>query len=433
MRIKRYEAEERDLPRIIRQIRRDLGENAVVKTRRYKKGGVLGLGGKAMVEVYAGVERELPGAPGAAGSDPNSKSRQALLEQLIQASSGNFNGNLAPSQASNNQPPVIYQPPGTAPIVSPSSQSCVATVPSSKLEIEIQKLANEIADIRRTLEETKLEQGKSGQTKVESQKYPRWLGHLREKLLQNEVDERTAEAMLDETVNSSDATALSDFEGALTSFQRTVTTSIEARGCIKGQQNPRILALAGPTGVGKTTTLAKLAATANLLDKQRVGLISADTYRIAAIDQLKTFAGILDIPLKVVFSPAELREALREYASMDRILIDTAGRSPNNDERMEELRELINSQEDVECHLVLSATTRFIDMVHICDRFRLSRFSRFVFTKLDETITLGPVLAIMYKEGLPASYLTNGQNVPDDIVLAEEKDLLDLIIKRSLG
>jgi len=429
MRIKRYEGEEKELPRIIRQVKRDLGENAVVKTRRYKRGGVLGLGGRLMVEVYAGVERDLS----AESDKPASAiSSSELLERLLPRTSNGPTGHGGQQGGFilQNGSPVIYQPPGMSPAVSPSASATV-TESSSRLETEIQRLAREIAQIRRSLEEG----GGAEERRQESekQKLPRWLEHLREKLVGNEIGEKVAREMLTETLQAAEPEALVDFEATLAAFQRTIAGTIEARGSLKGSQSPRILALAGPTGVGKTTTLAKLAATANLMDKERVGLVSADTYRIAAIDQLRTFAGILDIPLKVVFSPAELREALKEFSDMDRIYIDTAGRSPNNDDRMEELRELVAAHEDVECHLVVSATTRPRDMELVCDRFRPAKFSRFIITKIDETCTLGPALALMYKEGLPASYLTNGQSVPDDIVLGAESDLLSLVIRRSMA
>jgi flagellar biosynthesis protein FlhF len=429
MRIKRYEAEERELPKIIRQIRRDLGDNAVVKTRRFKKGGMLGLGGKSMVEVFAGVERDLEAeAKDMAANPPHST--QALLDRLLPNATNGVSGygNISGPNGSNVQP-IIYAPPGMSPVVSPS-RAQTATVKGVHLQSEIQKLAQEIADIKRTLEEGAQVRQK---TEEQAQRYPRWLSHVKEKLLENEVDEKVADVMLTDTLQNANPEALIDFEATLAAFQRTIAGTIEARGVMKGRQAPRVLALAGPTGVGKTTTLAKLAATANLLDGRRVGLISADTYRIAAIDQLKTFAGILDIPLKVVFSPAELREALQEFSAMDRIFIDTAGRSPTDDDRMEELRELVAAHDDVECHLVVSATTRPKDMRLVCERFRPAEYTRFIFTKIDETVSLGPVLGLMYTEGLPASYLTNGQNVPDDIVLGDETDLTNLVIRRSLS
>ncbi|HDS29529.1 MAG TPA: flagellar biosynthesis protein FlhF, partial [Firmicutes bacterium] len=406
MRIKRYEAEERELPKIIRQIRRDLGENAVVKTRRFKKGGVLGIGGKSMVEVFAGVDRDLEAEARDMAANPP-RSSQALLDRLLPNATTGVNGYGSVSQNGSSVQPVIYQPPGMSPAISPSpSQTQTATVREDSIQKEIKKLAQEIADIKRTLEEGSQIDSKETQT-VEI-KYPRWLSHVREKLIENEIDDTVADLMLNETLQNANPEALTDFEATLAAFQRTIAGTIEARGVTKGGQNPRVLALAGPTGVGKTTTLAKLAATANLLDGKKVGLISADTYRIAAIDQLKTFAGILDIPLKVVFSSAELREALKEYSGMDRIFIDTAGRSPNDDDRMEELRELVAAHEDVECHLVVSATTRPKDMKLVCERFRPANYTRFIFTKIDETMSLGPVLSLMYSEGLPASYLTNG-------------------------
>jgi len=427
MRIKRYEAEEKDLPKVIRQIKRDLGENAVVKTRRYKKGGVLGLGGKPMVEVYAGVERDLTSEARDMAKDPPI-SKTELLDRLLPRSSNGLNN----QHANNHTQPVIYQPPGSSPYISQQqsqTQTAVENMSTSQVHFELQKLAKDIADIRKSLATgTKPADVASDETR----RFPRWLEHLKDKLIANEASPDIVGQMMEETLKASDPAALSDFETALSTFQRTISTSIEARGSLKGQQSPRILSLAGPTGVGKTTTLAKLAATANLLDKLKVGLISADTYRIAAIDQLKTFAGILDIPIKVVFSPAELREAMKEFSDCDKIFIDTAGRSPNNDDRIEELRELVGSDEEIHCHLVISATTRPRDMQLICDRFRHAGFSRFIITKIDETCTLGPALSMMYREGLPASYLTNGQSVPDDIILGEESDLLSLVIRRSM-
>jgi flagellar biosynthesis protein FlhF len=432
MRIKRYEGDEKDLPRIIRQVKRDLGENAVVKTRRYKKGGVLGIGAKNMVEIYAGIERDL--STGSRGNSSNAPvSNSELLDRLLPKATPGSNMS-SPGTKNNNQQPYIYQP---SDLFHETQQASVAAATTEiesagQIQFELQKLAREIADIRRSID------GGASPVKTragveKSRQFPRWLDHLKEKLIANEVDEKIADQMLEETLKASDPETLADFEGTLLAFQKTISSTIEARGSLKGAQNPRILALAGPTGVGKTTTLAKLAATSNLLDKERVGLISADTYRIAAIDQLKTFAGILDIPLKVVFSPAELREALDGYRDMDRIYLDTAGRSPNHDERMEELRELIAAHDDIDCHLVIAATTRPKDMQLICDRFRPANYSRFIFTKIDETTALGPVLSMMYTEGLPASYLTNGQSVPDDIILGEESDLLGLVLRKSMS
>lgn len=432
MRIKRYEGDEKDLPRIIRRVKRDLGENAVVKTRRYKKGGVLGIGAKNMVEVYAGIEQDLSKGSGTGTTNPqlsNAELLERLLPKSTPANNSHATQTLQSMNVRQNPQPVIYEHPSQGQAMSQAGTATeVETV--GNIQFELQNLAREIADIRRSLDAGK---SLAGDESEEVKQFPRWLEHLRGKLITSEVTESVIDQMLEETLKAADPEALADFEGTLLAFQKTVTAIIEARGNLKGKQAPRVLTLAGPTGVGKTTTLAKLAATANLLDKERVGLISADTYRIAAIDQLKTFAGILDIPLKVVFSPAELREALADFKAMDRIFIDTAGRSPNHDERMEELRELVAAHEDVECHLVVSATTRPNDMQLICERFRSVNYSRLIFTKIDETSTLGPILSLMYSEGLPASYLTNGQSVPDDIILGDESDLLGLVIRRSMG
>jgi flagellar biosynthesis protein FlhF len=169
-----------------------------------------------------------------------------------------------------------------------------------------------------------------------------------------------------------------------------------------------------------------------LLEDKSVCLITADTYRIAAIDQLRTFAQIINLPLDVVFSPFELKKAVESQKDKDVILVDTAGRSPLDEEKMTELAELLRQEIGAEVHLVLSATTKTGDLKAITEKFKTAGFDKLILSKIDETVTYGPLLEYLIEETPPLSYLTNGQNVPDDIIFAQERDLVELIAKRAL-
>ncbi|MDW7675076.1 MAG: GTPase, partial [Bacillota bacterium] len=195
------------------------------------------------------------------------------------------------------------------------------------------------------------------------------------------------------------------------------------------------VAFIGPTGVGKTTTIAKLAAHFTILEKKQVGLITADTYRIAAVEQLKTYAEIIGVPLEVVFTPEEMKRGLAKFAEKDIVLIDTAGRSHKNQLHMSELRSFLNYDTtiDIEKVLVLSAASKNIDLYEIVDKYSSDIIiDKIIFTKLDETSTFGPLLNISYKSKKALSYLTTGQNVPDDIELANPQRIANIIVKGSV-
>jgi flagellar biosynthesis protein FlhF len=190
----------------------------------------------------------------------------------------------------------------------------------------------------------------------------------------------------------------------------------------------QVAALVGPTGVGKTTTIAKLAAYAKLHLNQKVALLTLDTFRVAAVDQLQQYAQILQVPLHVALTVEDLRSALRFYQDRSLVLIDTPGHSPKDEVLLGQLRSFLSELPDVETHLVLSATTKPRDMVDIVQRFEPLRPSRMVFTKLDETSTYGPLLSTLVRIRRPLSYLGTGQEVPDDLELATSRRVADLIL-----
>lgn len=183
----------------------------------------------------------------------------------------------------------------------------------------------------------------------------------------------------------------------------------------------------GPTGVGKTTTIAKLAARFALIEKRRVALLTVDTYRIAAVEQLKTYAQIMDIPVRVAYDQTEAAAAVREFQGFDILLIDTAGRSQKNTMQVGELKSLIDRLEPQSC-LVLSACMKESDMLQAVERFAKARVDSLIFTKLDETNSCGSLLNILERTGLPLAYFTTGQKVPEDIEAADGRRLARIIL-----
>lgn len=190
----------------------------------------------------------------------------------------------------------------------------------------------------------------------------------------------------------------------------------------------RVVALVGPTGVGKTTTVAKLAANFKLSLGYRAGLVTVDTYRIAAVEQLRTYAEIINLPLVVANTPDEMRGAIEELGDVEIVLIDTAGRSPRDEVKIRELADFLTQARPDEIHLVLSAVAGEKSLRAAVDRFAAVRADRLIFTKLDEAESLGGVLAILGQADRPVSYITTGQAVPDDIEPADRGRLARLIL-----
>ncbi len=191
---------------------------------------------------------------------------------------------------------------------------------------------------------------------------------------------------------------------------------------------PHVVALIGPTGVGKTTTVAKLAANLKLREKQRVGLITIDTYRIAATDQLKKYADIIGAPLRIVATPEDLTGAIAGMRDCEYILIDTAGRSPSDTLKLNELRSFIAAAAPDEVHLVLATTCSEECIESAIAKFSQVRVDKIIFTKLDEAVHVGTIFNVIHKVHKSLSYITTGQDVPDDIEPGGAKKLAQLIL-----
>ncbi len=194
----------------------------------------------------------------------------------------------------------------------------------------------------------------------------------------------------------------------------------------------KTLAFIGPTGVGKTTTLAKLAARYALGEKMRVGLITTDTYRIAAVEQLKVYGKIMGIPVEVVSDGAAFRKAVQKFSDREAVLIDTPGRSQRDGSHILKLKGIIRDA-PVETHLLLSPTASRENMLDAAERFGIMNYSSIIFTKLDECTRFGPIYDVVDQVGKPVSFMTNGQNVPQDIEIAEPGRIARLIVRQKLN
>lgn len=194
-------------------------------------------------------------------------------------------------------------------------------------------------------------------------------------------------------------------------------------------QKSNILAFIGPTGVGKTTTIAKLAANFALYHGLKIALITIDTYRIGAVAQLKTYGDIIGVTVEAVMTPHELRETVKNHKHCDLILVDTAGRSSKNSEQIAELKTFLDAIRPLEIYLVLDVNTKNKDLISIVEKYSVLKYSKLVFTKADETYSLGSILNVVDATELPVAYVTNGQNVPDDIIPGEPAGLAKLIIE----
>ena len=207
---------------------------------------------------------------------------------------------------------------------------------------------------------------------------------------------------------------------------------IKFAGTLKLKKNtPRIIALVGPTGVGKTTTTAKLAAMYALNRGNKVALITMDIFRVGAVEQLKTYSRIMGIPLEVASTPKELEKAVEKHSACDLIFIDTAGRSHKDKEKLDEMKNFLENKIPMEVYLCLSATTKDRELEEILNRFRIFQVSKVVFTKIDECESFGNMVNLLMKDNLQIAYFTTGQRVPEDIEIATPAKLADMIFREG--
>lgn len=236
-------------------------------------------------------------------------------------------------------------------------------------------------------------------------------------MIDNEVDEKYANQIMEEIEKLNKHNMPFDYTLANT-YQKMILKFGKIAGITQAGSGPKVVLFIGPTGVGKTTTIAKIASSFIMEEKKKVALLTADTYRIAAAEQLRTYANILEAPFRVIYTEEELQTAVRDFRDYDYIFVDTSGHSHHNEELNEKMKKLIHSIDGLaekQVFLVLSATTKYRDLIRIADNYKDIADYQLIFTKLDETTSLGNLLNLKLYTDTAIAYVTLGQNVPDDI------------------
>ena len=420
MRVKTFEAA--SMQEALNTVKREMGEEAFILSTRTRSRQTP-QGEEAVIEVTAAVDEEAAQA----APPPTYGLRQPLAAR----------------------PPEPAPAPPAAPRPRPSVPRPAQTPPAPP--VDLQPLRRELLEINGAVEALKdqetrnltilreLDQMKALLSRIQRQGMPATQIQLPPSLLElygdlvaNDVDPMIALRLCEYTLrtlqehgNGEDVNP----EQARLFMRRVIADFIPVASPIQLEAGRmRVAALVGPTGVGKTTTIAKLAAYAKLELKQKVALLTLDTFRLAAVDQLQQYAQILQVPIHVALTVEDLRSALRFYQDRALVLIDTPGHNPKDTEVLAQLRRFLDELPEVETHLVLSATTKPRDMAEVAHRFEPLNPQRLVFPKLDETSTFGPILSTLVRVKKPLSYLGTGQEVPQDLELATSRRVADLIL-----
>ena len=256
---------------------------------------------------------------------------------------------------------------------------------------------------------------------------------IRNQLMDNDVSRDIADAIVADMDDNEDGSQ--PLDNILSNVYQKIVLKLGKIEPLKpaedSEKKPKIVFFVGNTGVGKTTTMAKLASKCKLEEKLDIAMLSVDTYRIAAIEQIKTYANILNAPMEVVYTPEDMKTYVEKFKSCDLIFVDTAGRSHRNDEQKKDLEAIIASVDEYEkeIYLVLSVTVKYNDLINIAKTYGELFDYKVIFTKLDETSELGSILNLKLDTGKQLSYVTWGQNVPEDIGLLNPQ----VIAKKLLG
>lgn len=395
MKIKAFTA--KSMQEAMQEAKLELGAEAVIlHTRHVKKGGFLGFFRKDMVEVMAAVEEQQDPKP----RNPNSQAALTANRPQMPEEPKKY--------VSHQRSANAYQ--------AQQRKQVDSQLPKEEQFVEFQQ---ELEGVKQILEQVI---GEDLQNKVKSVPL---LDHLLEKDFDLQVAKKIVASIDDEAVKNA-----AQSEGAVDALAAYFSeVLIPAKGIELRDSGPKIVALIGATGVGKTTTLAKIAANFVLEKNCKLALITADTYRISAVEQLKTYSDIIGVPLEIVYSPKELKEAIQKHWDKQLILIDTAGRSQHNEEQLAELVDMLAVSDQIEKHLVISSTTKYKDAVDIVQKFSLCSPDRLLFTKVDETNAIGTLISVLHKFPITLSYLTNGQSVPDDIVVTSARNLAEWTLR----
>ncbi|KMQ50605.1 Flagellar biosynthesis protein FlhF [Chitinispirillum alkaliphilum] len=412
MRIKKYTA--KSMREALLQIKEELGEEAIIlKTRKLPK-KVFGIAGQDEIEVTAAVDDE-------------AAKRQTVFPPLQMNDLGVYNRPRSSAKKPEPAMPSLSIPEkrsyrnehvpanSTKSSVVPTEVAASGNTNEVDSKEEILALKENVKELKELVTSILHSAPRQSVSEGSEELSPGWEAVLK-RLTDSEVKESLAKKLIC-SIQGENFLPEIDLEKKLVS---ALSSQFPVSGPLKLKRNaPIVVAFVGPTGAGKTTTLAKLAAHCCLNKGKRVSIITADTYRIAAIEQIRMFADIVKIGLQVVFSPEEIDGALKSCGNDEVVFVDTAGRSQRNSEHMEDLKNLISVLHPDETHLVLSATTKDSDLLENIRLYRSLGINRLLFTKLDETVRLGNIYNVVSESRIALSYFTFGQSVPDDIELAQ--------------
>ncbi|RFB19047.1 flagellar biosynthesis protein FlhF [Bacillus sp. HNG] len=385
MKVKKYIAP--SMPEAMKMIRTELGSEAVIlNSKIVQTQGFFGLFRKKNFEVIAAVDPEAP------------RKQMVQLKEKERKIPVN-------SKRIESQQPIVREP-------FTKYDAKETHSPAPDLLKEIQELKAAMKDL--------------------SSDISPYTGHLQKMnqlLIQQEIDplirKEIMSSLLEKWYLASENASFEEVQNWTKKYIISKISNVDYGGLT---YQKKYINVVGPTGVGKTTTIAKIAADCMLKDKKKIAFITTDTFRIAAIEQLKTYAKILGAPVEVCYSFEDFKKAKEAYKEYDVVFIDTAGRNFRNEKYIDDLNQLIHFSNDMETLLVLSLTSKITDMNVIYEQFSKIKISKFIFTKVDETANYGAMVNLIVNSGIGVAYLTNGQNVPDDIVIASPSLIVNTIL-----
>ncbi|MDQ0113093.1 flagellar biosynthesis protein FlhF [Paenibacillus harenae] len=409
MRVKRYVVDA--LPEAVSMIRTELGKDAVIlNTKELKIGGFMGMFRKKKIEVIAAIESAPANAAPQRQASPEVNAAAMQILQSMQRSS---------AAALDAESPVI--PPIPAPAPAPPAQN-----QNENLRVEREQfIINEIRDLRQYMVQLSKQQ-------KESSLYSEQMLELKERLIDQEMSSEWIDRLM-QAVHDKQTELQTEFAKDQLWSEAAKMLEEWIRPFVGHAIDPdaRVVHFVGPTGVGKTTTIAKLAAEQTIKFSRKVGFITSDTYRIAAVDQLRTYANILNIPLEVVVSQPDLTKAYKQLSDRELIYMDTAGRNFRSELHVSEVNSLLQSKESSETILVLSLTAKTKDMAAVAEQFAKYGVRKVLFTKLDETSVYGSIFNLIMNFELLPTYLAAGQTVPDDIERFRVQTYIQLLLGDS--
>ncbi|THB72590.1 MAG: flagellar biosynthesis protein FlhF [Desulfobulbaceae bacterium] len=406
MQVKVFEAY--DMASGLRKVRKELGPDALILSTRTLKNSRLGILGKSMFEITAAIDDTLSGQ--------SDMQKDEALCGTMQPATYNRGGIKVGQNLEN-----------------PIGLSLKTATDLPQGEIEelknlVKTLAGEVSELKKhpTHITTAPARAQSFVSPVQTTEQDDFITNF---LIENEVSLKIAQKI---SGYARESLTYADLNDAAKVFQFLKTTLADlisvAPPDFSFPDSTKRIALVGPTGVGKTTTLAKIAAQYISRYGNSIGFITIDTYRIAAIEQLKVYGEIMRIPVEVVLSPGQFTESIKKFEDKKLLLIDTAGRSHKDNLSIDELGSFFNPELEVEKHLVLSAVTRETELMDILTRFGRIGIDKTIFTKIDECTKLGSIINTQMMNPMPLSYITNGQRVPEDIIEPDKNSVPKLLI-----